>query len=173
MVRSADAQGIVTTCSASNGIVGADPPTTGMKQLLSVHQALEGRMTGLESHIASCNLSSQEIQETLTDIHQTLGSIIPQVFDIRNRRASPDHKVMDRLEHLQFRMEDTEAAATDLNRQMAAQQVQMNRMVATTNAMATAVEGQRRAILALRTHTPGQSRELQVGTSWAASLAAG
>jgi predicted transcriptional regulator len=142
-----------------------------MKQLLSCHNALESQMTGLKSHIASCNLSSQEIWETLSNIHQALGSMVPQIIDIQDCHASPDTQVMDQLEHLHFQMEGTEMAATDLNSQMVAQQIQITCMVATMNTLATSLEGQQRELLALCAQNASQSQEVQAGTSLAASPA--
>jgi hypothetical protein len=169
MIKSANTRWVVKTGSSSKTVIGPDPPTTGIKQLLSSHHALEGRMTGLESHIATCNISSQEIRETLSDIQETLGSLAPQILQIQHRCASPDPEVMDRLEHLQFRMEDTETATTDFTWQMAAQQSQITCMVTTTNTLAASLEGQRRELLALRARNDVQSQEVQVGTSLAAS----
>ena len=143
-------------------LTGPTPPSPAMRQLLAHQRTLEGRLdrmekmegrvTAVEHSILTSNLVQECMLNTLEQLNDSLLRIAnPAPLPLTERPPPPMYPNMGAwLDRLTERFSALETCTAGISTDVAANRSQMNLVLATTNSLAAAIEGQRRELTSTR-----------------------
>src|ERR1700723_818720 len=115
-------------------------------------EKMEGQVTAVEHSILTSNLVQERMLNTLEQLNDSLLRIAnPAPLPLTERPPPPMYPNMGaRLDRLTEQFSALETRTAGISTDVAANRSQMNLVLATTNSLATAIEGQRRELTSTR-----------------------
>jgi hypothetical protein len=115
-------------------------------------EQMEGRLTAVENSLLTSNLVQERMLNTLEQLNDNLIRIAnPAPLPITERPPPPMFANMGaQLERLTERFSNLETRTAGISTDVTANRSQMNLVLATTNSLTAAIEGQRRELTSMR-----------------------